>query len=262
VVTPDRAALLVVGRFGKRIVHQVVWHAAPARTGENRWQPVLDTLHKNLLPRFHNAGKASITLSNHFCRCALLPNHGGLTRESEIHAYALSKLRSLFGDIAQDWDVQIAAYKDAVLVCGVDRTLLDALRTLFAELQMPAASIQPYFAAAFNRARARFGSRSGWFVVQESGLAVISRFDNGHWTCLTTRRTPDDTPETLMATLAREQRLQLGAGDERQAVWLTSSVNPYEAADFAPLGWDVAVIPQTMPKANLDEDELSYAMAR
>ena len=260
-VAPHGAALLVRGGFRGKLVHHALWDAPPAAPGERPWEPVVEALRKNLAPRFYGASRTSVTLSSHFCRYALVPSRAGLERAAEIRAYVQAKLKTQFGEVASDWDVQIDAYRDALLVCAVDRALLDALRTLFADVQVPVESLQPYFGRAFNRARRRVGANSGWFVVHERGLVVMSRFEAGRWTCLTSRRTPGDGPDALAATLEREQRLQLRPREENEAVWLTSAVARYGASDFAPFGYEVGTFAPALPQALQTEAGLDYAMA-
>lgn len=260
-VAPHGAAALVLSRPRARVLHKSIWEAAPCAAGERPWQPTLDAMRANLIPRFHSVRNASVTLSNHFCRYALLPKHEGLATEAEVRAYAHARLRARFGDVAQDWDLQIDVTRDAILVCAVEGALLEELRGLFAGIDVQLRSIQPFYAAAFARARPRIARKSGWFVVQERGLAVISRFDAGRWTCLTTRRTPADTAEGLAATFSREQRLQWRFGDAAEPIWLTTTLAGYTAADFTPLGLEVSMLSARRNGTNPAEDELQYALA-
>jgi len=260
-VRPDGAALMVVGGFPRRVVHQAAWGNDAAHAPQASWEPMLETLRKQLVPRYYNARGAWITLSNHFCHYALLPNPVALSRDSEVLAYARHKMRATFGDTSQQWDLRLSKHKDALLVCAVEPAITAALRDLLREFHLPVVSIQPWFATVFNRFRSRIGQDSGWFVVQEPGRLVISRFDDGRWSALASRRTPDDTLEAFVATLGREHRLQESAGHAPHKVWLTSSVQRYVADDFAGSGYSVTVLNPPLPKHANAEDDVSYAMA-
>lgn len=240
-VDPEGAAVIVTeGMYRNRIIHRGAWTGSAAEPSRESWEPALEVLRRELCPRYHGARRTRITISNHFCRYALLPDPAVLTHESEVLAYARHKMRALFGDTGEAWELRPCRFPNALLVCAAPVGLLRAARALCAEYRMPVSSIQPYFAAAFNRFRQQIGRESGWFLVQEKGRLVLGRLVEGRWQHLASRRTTGDDPESLFQVLARECRLAGAPGNGR--VWLSSATQHYQPADLSRDGYVIRVL--------------------
>jgi hypothetical protein len=256
-LAPDGVAVLLLDGLRGRVVHHSSSPCASAASRE--WGPAIEQLKEQLAAHDLSARAVSVTLSNHWCRYLLLTDTAALSNRAELAAYAQHKLRSAFGDDVSQWEVCLSRHHQAVLVCAVERAGIDALNAVFAQHRLAVTSIEPFFAAAFNRFRRHIGRKSGWFVVQESGGVAIGRFDQGRWSALASRRTPADTAEALHATLERERILQDCEAHER--LWLASTVRRYAASDFAGCGYDVVPLEATLPRNIRIDEEHRYAMA-
>lgn len=222
-LSPEQISCLRFGGWLRpRIIGRDIWSCS--RTTENTppWTPAVETLAQHLKENTERA-TASFVLSNRFCRYAWLPANPELKTPEEWLAYATHRMRAIYGDAAQNWELKISSTREgARLVNAVDRALLEHLRTFCEEKRLTLASVQPYFATAFNRHRNALQKQSGWFVVEEERHFTIALFDRHAWKTLITRRTPSSSAADLLNTLDRERRL-IGLEDGTYTnVWLHS----------------------------------------
>ena len=257
---PDGAAALVLAGFPRRAAHRACWRSEPGESGQRAWEPALDALRANLVPRYYGVGGVRVTLSNHFCRYALFPRPAALSAGDELVAYAQHRMRGAFGDAAGRWELRLTPRADALLVCALDSALPASVEKVLAANELRTVSIQPSFAATFNHFRSVVGRRNGWFVVQEPGCVVMARFEDGRWAALASRRTRDDTAATLVATLEREWVMRPREGEPPRRVWLASTSDPHARDAFGGTGYDVTMLaPPIADPMNVQDPD--HAMA-
>lgn len=252
---PDGVVLAAMGRFKRNAVPRI-WSCEP-QSGEAAWQASLSTLASEVaLSR--RRSEVTVILSNHFCHFALLERPRALSTDAEALAYAKQRLQTLFGNAAGECDVELSpSGKDAWLACCVPSALLRELRDVFTAKRAAVMSIQPYFAAAWNRRGHRVRGKSGWFVVHESRRLVVGLVAKGRWVHLAARRTGDSLDQVL-DVLDRERELLAEHGMER-TVWLYGSAIRDIPAEYR--GYTLNIVaPPRADRVAIEERPL-YAMA-
>jgi hypothetical protein len=187
-VLPLRGAELRVGLCPDRLVTSDAVHRV---TGE----PV-DELKKLAAKR-----KASVVLSNHFVRYALLPWSDMVRSGAEWSAYAQQVFTATYGNGAAAWKVGVCdtgRHKPRV-ACAVDASLLESLRALPC-----VASVRPYLMTALNTRRRRLIGKASWFVLHEPGRVVLCLVTDGAWKLIRTRQGGPGWPTGLADLLDRE----------------------------------------------------------
>jgi hypothetical protein len=237
-IAPEGAAVLACAALRARPVGHL-WCAAapPALLHEPPWTATIAALHRSLPTRAFGARSALLTVSDHFCRYALIPDKVELAKHSERMAYVCHRMSGALEDDVTKWNVCLHTQSGGVLACAIERSLIEALQEVFQTHGIRVRSVRPYFAAAYNRMRARIDKPAGWILVHEPGRLVIGRFEARRWTTFASRRTTDDRPQGVVWALERERRLHALGEDASGDVWLTSTVRRYASAEFEALGY-------------------------
>jgi hypothetical protein len=161
---------------------------------------------------------ATVILSNHFVRYALVPWSGDLADEQEEAGFARHCFLELYGEAAAAWELRVSPGKAgaARLASGVDAALLAALRESLGRAQVVLYSIQPHLMAAVNACRARLGAASAWFALLEPGHLCLGLLRRGEWLRIRGMRIGAAWAEELPVLLEREALLAgpEGAADE------------------------------------------------
>ena len=200
--------LLVAAYAGRLRGMLVSAESIPVAAGGNgpAWRGAVDALAVALAPHGPGSPRATIVLSSHFVRYALLPADPALRSAEEWLAYARHRMESVHGHAVAEWDLRVAETgRDGPRVaCAVDRALLEAVEARVAESGATLVSVQPYLMAAFNRVRARLGAGTGWLVIAEPGRLALALIRDGAWHSLRCRNADDGWRARLPEILARE----------------------------------------------------------
>jgi hypothetical protein len=114
---------------------------------------------------------ATVVLSNHFVRYALVPWSDALSGEAEEQAYVRHHFTKIHGERAKSWTLSFGENgKEARLAAAIDAELLAELKRALPGL----ASVQPYLMAAINRSRALIPKDGAWLALVEAGRACIA----------------------------------------------------------------------------------------
>jgi hypothetical protein len=171
------------------------------------WKAAIDALPGLLREFATGAGSATVIISNHFVRYAVVPWRDEVTNQSERLALAKHCFRSIYGKSAGDWDVRLSddGFRRNALASAIDRPLVDALGEAFLSSGIKLESIQPYFMSACNRFRRELAAhRSACFAVVEEGRATVAIYDAAGWRALSGRRLMDGRAETLWNVVMQE----------------------------------------------------------
>jgi hypothetical protein len=146
--------------------------------GAEPWQGAVHALKKLDLPR----GKATVILSNHFVRYALVPWSAALAGEAEETAYVRHHFGRIHGERAKAWAFRATPAPSAAprLCSAIDTNLLAALKELFSK-KSKLISVQPYLMAAFNRWRGAIPAAGAWLALVEPERACVGLHARGHW---------------------------------------------------------------------------------
>lgn len=153
------------------------------------------------LARIGKGRRVTVVLSSHFVRHALLPWSDALGADEEWLALARHTFTATHGPAAEGWDCRVSpgGRGEPRLASAVDASLLEALRRARCVV-----SVQPYLMSAFNARRRALAGRTGWFLVQEPGRAVLALVRGGAWRLVRTRGIDGRWPEFLPDLLDRE----------------------------------------------------------
>ena len=170
------------------------------------WRAAVEALPAALAPHAPYKPRATVVLSSHFARYALLAPDPALRTAEEWLAYARHRLESVHGHPVAEWELRVTetSRNGARLACGVDRALLEAVTARVGESGATLASVQPYLMAAYNRVRARLGRRSCWLVIAEPGRLALVLIRGGAWQSIRCRNADEGWRLRLPEILARE----------------------------------------------------------
>ena len=142
-----------------------------ATLGARPWQGALEALKALKL-----AGRASVVLSNHFVRYALVPWSNALANEAEEQAYVRHHFSKIHGERAKSWALSWSENgKGSCLAAAIDGELVAELKRALPGL----ASVQPYLMAAVNRSRRLIPHDGAWLALVEEGRACIALHSGG-----------------------------------------------------------------------------------
>ncbi len=138
--------LLCVVRHGKRLVEGSAQQIVVAGAG-GHWQAGIDALRALLQQPEVAAARLplEISLSGRWSQLVLAPWSDALLSEPSASRFLQTQLAALYGDNARGWSVvgDDAPYGHTRLVCGVDSTLLQALKDVAAECGQACSVIEP-----------------------------------------------------------------------------------------------------------------------
>lgn len=210
-VSPDRVEVLQVQRTltlrGVRCTtHGPLVLPCDSASGAQPWHAALQVL-GTALPEFSD-GKtaATVILSNHFLRYAMVPWRDGLAGAEEDMSYTRHCFARVYGKSAQQWELRLNHESPEMprLASAVDVELLDALRGLFDGAGIALKSVQPHLMEVFNRFRGSLRQHGAWFALVEPGNLCLALLSGGHWSQMRSLRIGSDWREELPLILDRE----------------------------------------------------------
>jgi hypothetical protein len=183
---------------------------ACGEAGTVAWEPALEALARALANLGWRDADASVTVSNHFVRYALVPAAGRLRGEGERAAAARHALRLTYGDRADRWRAVLGHGGDGdAVAAGMDPELVDGVATTLAAAGLRPAAIEPFLATAFNCCRRSIGRAPAWLAAAEPGRVCVAYLAEGGWRRLRNERVRARLEDELPAAL---ERLRLADG--------------------------------------------------
>jgi hypothetical protein len=171
--------------------------------GAEPWQGAVHAL-QNLTLR----APATVVLSNHFVRYALVPWSNELSSEAEEDAYVRHHFARVHGERAKSWLLRSSeAPSGAPRLCSaIDRNLLEQLKAAFPKTgKARLVSVQPHLMAVFNRWRAAIPRSGAWLVLVEADRACAALHAKGRW------QSVQNAKGSWLALLERERHRVAGA---------------------------------------------------
>ena len=175
---------------------------AQAPGGES-WRPAVEAMAR-LLARTPRPGAAmDVALSSHFVRFQLVPWQAELSDAEERLAYARYLFRDVYGSLADAWEVRLSEEPPGApaVACAIDGALLEALRRTADEAHCRLRSVQPGYAAAFNRRRRALRGDCVAFAMAEPGRVCLGLLRNERWVALRNQGSGEDIAQTLSSML-------------------------------------------------------------
>ena len=175
--------LSCVVRQGRRAIEGSAQQVALVNPGAH-WQPSLEAL-RVLLTESATAWAGlplEISLSGRWSHMAFAPWSDALLSEPGAAHFLRSQLTALYGDAARGWHVVAddAPYGQARIVCGMDATLLQALKELADDCGHPCRVIEPLLCTALRSLPAEESrARAAALALIESGRITMAALDRG-----------------------------------------------------------------------------------
>lgn len=180
----------------------------PYEAGQADWRTALAALADALGPMQLNKlrPEATVVLSDHYVRYALLQPDPALQSRAEWQALARHRLANVQGQALEAWTVRIAQTlpEGPRIASATETALIEALQAVLSENGATLVSLQPCLMAGFNQMRARLGEAPCWLVVEEPGRITLALIERGAWRALRTRRVGAGWAHTLPQLLERE----------------------------------------------------------
>ena len=236
VVCPDQLALWPVQRtLGLRGLRRTLAEphivSCDNASGTAPWRAALQALETALPGHANGKLAATVILSNHFLRYALVPWRAELADAEEDLTFARHCFAKVYGKSAQQWELRLSQEAPEMprLASAVDTELLDGLRAVFDGAGIPLRSIQPHLMAAFNGFRGRRQQPSAWFALLEPGNLCLALQQQGRWSRVRSLR------------IDRAWRVELPLILEREAVLADDPAVPHEVYVWSAESGDTAL---------------------
>lgn len=212
------------GRFARGAPQRsrVTIESASGRTAN-----VVEALRAALGPPRTQRGDATVVVSNHYVRFALVPEASKLRNDAERAVAARHTLQSVYGEAAAHWRVVLdgAGRKGAAIAAGIDAELVDAIVAALAAANLRARTLKPLFASALNASRRTLGAGPAWFGVAEPGRLALAYVERGTWLSLRSHRLRRSLEQELPVLLEQDRLTGLvrGGSETNGRVVLASS---------------------------------------
>ncbi|MBI5889593.1 MAG: hypothetical protein HZB47_02810 [Nitrosomonadales bacterium] len=267
VLAPQQLLLVRIGRtlawrgLTRRVLQKKAIPCGVADGGDNEWDSAVKMLAAELPGLANGTAFATVILSNHFMRYALVPWSGALGGEEEERAVARHFFRELYGSAAETWELRLSPDRagEPQLASAVDGKLMHGVRGAFADAGIKLRSIQPSLMAAYNSCRGTLQGRSAWFVLFERGSLCLALLQQGRLGSVRTLRAGSDWRDRLALTLEREAYLaEREVTTDEIFLWapeLEKSELPQSA------GWKIHALQPAIRPDFLPEYERQFAVA-
>lgn len=176
---------------------------------DSPWNNTVKTLEAALSELPGKPAFAQVILSNHFTRYAMIPASQTLGNEAEEVAYAKHVFSQLYGTSAESWEIRLNhdLVGSAQFASAVDGQLLQALRAVFATVNVNLKSVQPQLMTAYNNCHTHIRIQDAWFVLAEQESLCVGLVQQGHWRSVRTFKVGSDWLEKFPEILDRESYL-------------------------------------------------------
>jgi hypothetical protein len=207
-LAPDAVAFArVAGGPRPRILAKEAFGCDPA-FGTESWQGATAALAEAVLPLRGERLDATVVLSNHFVRYAVVPFDAGVTGPDEELALARFHFAKVHGERTRNWDVRLSEGPHGAgrLASAVDTELIQAIRACFPpQGKARLVSAQPYLMSAFNRWRGTVADEGTWLLLVEPQRTCLALYAARAWTAVHTVRGEFPGPENWAELLDRQQ---------------------------------------------------------
>lgn len=227
---------------------------------EMPWSAAVSRLETVLTGSAIKPQSASIVVSNHFMRYAVVDVDKSLQKEAEQVAFVRHRFNQLYGACADNWEVKLdQEYPGApFLASAIEGQLLVALRDMFKRVNVKLQSVQPVLMKAYNRCRPELKNRNAWFVLFEQGMLCVAWLKDGYPDRVRTIKASGDWLEKLPEMLEREAYLSELDGTSKE-VLLCAFGQKQELPKNGT--WKFSRIQPAVPSGLQDQYDENFALA-
>ncbi|HLP97441.1 MAG TPA: hypothetical protein VK149_03240 [Sideroxyarcus sp.] len=222
----------------------------PCRTPRDpeSWSGALHALEAVMPDIAEHGSSATVILSNHFMRYAMVPWSDALNEEAEELSYAQHMFHEMYGLNAGEWELRISPGKsgEPQLASAVDAGLLAALRGTFGEAKVGLGSVKPHLMLACNACHSLLRRQSAWLALVEQGSLCLALLHNGQLSWVRTMRVGPLWHKELPFLLNREAMVaDAGIATDEVLLWSPDSLH---TPDIAGGRWKIRQLqPPRMP---------------
>jgi hypothetical protein len=201
---PDRVSMTLVARGWRPRV--IAKHAVSCSGASADWRPCIEALELGLSQTGWQDADATVILSNHFVRYALVPWSEHLASDDEKRIWVRHHFADLYGEAAAKSEYRWSEDRpdSSCVASAVAADFVSTIRSAFEPASLTLKSIQPYLMAVFNRLRPRIKGDPAWILVPESGRVCLATVAGGRWRKLTFKSLGADWRTDLTIVLERE----------------------------------------------------------
>jgi hypothetical protein len=257
---PDRVTLARVSRRWRPAV--IAKHAVQCSgAGTSDWKACLEALLQALREPYLQDADASVVISNHFVRYAMVPWSEHLVSDDEKRAWVKHHFVELYGELAETTEYRWSEDRPdtACVASAVDGDFVSAIRAAFEPTSLRLRSVQPYLMAVFNRWKKRVQDDSAWILVAETGRVCIGAVANGEWRAITSKKIGPDWQAELPLALGRELLLANDAAVPAVILAYAPDVTKLDFPDWTEVPVKI-LAPRALPGFSPYSDA-QYAMA-
>jgi hypothetical protein len=229
--------------------------------GAELWQGAVAALGSALEPLRGERMHATVVLSNHFVRYAVVPFDAAVSGPEEDLALARFHFAKIHGERAKAWDIRMSEEPRGAprLASAVDAGLIDAIRVCFPrDGKLRLASVQPYLMSAFNTWRRSMVDRS-WLLLVEPQRACLALLGARKWIAVHNSRGEFQAPDDWAAFLDR-QRLRTDTASAGNTVLIHAPASRKLVNQEAP-GWKFVGLAQRSLHGYRPLDDGPYSIA-
>jgi len=227
-LSPSELTLVrVKGLLRQRVVSKRAVSCDPA-FGPEPWHGAVAVLQDEAAHFRGDALDATVVLSNHFVRYALVSWNDALAGAAEELAFARHCFAKIHGERSKTWTLSLSEEPPGAprIASAIDTALLDAIRDCFAsDGGARLVSVQPCLMAAVNFWYRPLAQAGAWLLIAEPARACLLLHGEGRWQTVLNTKGSYGTPEEWAALLDRERIRTLGA-DPVTKVWVHTADSP------------------------------------
>jgi hypothetical protein len=196
----------------------------PANVDLTQPKESLAPLHATLAAGEWKAPRVDVVLSDQlvlYFNFEVLP---GTRNFRELRQLIQARFEEIFGLPADEWEIlaDLAPFTSPLLICALNRALLNELRRIFAETGHAPPSIQPFFVREFNHWQRRIPAGRIWFGAVERQSLTLALLSPGAWHGLRTHSISHNDHDALTLFVRRDQ-VAHGISASAIPVWLAGN---------------------------------------
>jgi len=240
-IAPERVDLVRISRslkgFGRPVQAPRITRSCARDPDQSIWEAPLQKFEQ--LIKDATDTEVMITLSNHFIRYVTLPPQADITKPSEVYAYAIFRMREVYGERADKWKLSVSAWDplEGAICAAMNHDLIARLEEMTTRYRIKLKGIEPYLASAFDHWKKQLFGPRVYFALVETGRICIALLTNGIWQNIRNQRIVHRVEDELLVAL---DQVAILSGHKKiiEQVHLFAPENPKLALPVA-CGWRI-----------------------